>query len=812
MVVNNHAEGGTQNLADLAANAPGVLFELKEPPLTAGSAPAYPESRSRRFVDRWVPFLTLDRKSLLAQLHPGDAVNAIRRLDEIANAATSGVVRARLLGSGGDVMWADLRVAAVLEADGSTVCLRGIASDVSGEQRAIETAHQRESDFRNLSENSPDLIARFDRGLRHVYVNPALCRAARLTPADIVGKTHLEVGQPVGNTRQWTAWVADVFSTGRERVVTFEQGDEPSKRFYHARIIPERESNGQVTSVLTVVRDMSERHRTEEVARFLGEASRRLSATLDFNQTLETVMDLAVPFLGDICAVDLIDDHGTLRRAVVRMPDAAIQATMESGVGPPPYETQRDVGVPSVVRTGRSEIVENVTDEWFAEIGAGPRLIGAMKAAGILSIVTVPLKVRDRIIGAISFARMKPDRSYTQADLVFAEDLGGRCALAIDNAGLFRQVEQMNSSKDEFIAMLGHELRNPLAAISNALMAVEGRHGKEATPFHQVKDEMRRQVTLVSRFVDDLLDVTRIAHGLVHLRKEPLDLAAAIRAAAQDIQAKADAKGQRLELDLPDAGIPLVADPVRIHQIVTNLLQNAIKYTPREGTIQASAAYSLGWVSINVQDSGIGMPAELVGRVFDMFSQAERSLDHTEGGIGIGLALVKRLAEMHGGTVEAFSDGPGKGSKFIVRLPLLDKRAAKPPDHIDQVRRSPAATKCRVLLADDNEFAVRMLAQALESCGHEVTVARDGVAAVKLASESRHEVALLDIGLPGIDGYEVARRLRLDPATHDVHLVALTGYGGAEDRRRSKEAGFDAHLVKPVDFDTLNGVLHSRLR
>jgi signal transduction histidine kinase/ActR/RegA family two-component response regulator len=463
-----------------------------------------------------------------------------------------------------------------------------------------------------------------------------------------------------------------------------------------------------------------------------------------------------------------------------------------------------------VVRTGESEVVERVTDQWFARIGAGPRLVAAMKAVGIVSIITVPLRARDRIIGALSFASSNPDRRYHRSDLVFAEDLGGRCAMAIENAGLFRQVEEMNRSKDEFIAMLGHELRNPLAAISNALVAAHAAHGQEMTRFHQVYEEMRLQIMLISRFVDDLLDVTRISHGMVHLRKAQVDLADAVFGAAEGLRAKAEAKGQAIDLYLPDEPVHMVADPVRLHQILTNLLQNAIKYTQRGGNIQVSAAHSLGWVSISVRDNGIGMPEDLVARVFDPFSQAKRSLDRSEGGIGIGLALVRRLVEMHGGTVEAFSSGPRKGSEFVVRLPVLDKRAAKLSQESVPADMLPAGAGRRLLLADDNEFAVRMLAQALEANGHDVTVARDGVSAVRMASELRPNVAVLDIGLPGIDGYEVARRLRLDPDLDGIRLVAVTGYGGAEDRRKSREAGFDEHLVKPVDFETLERLLQSQ--
>jgi CheY-like chemotaxis protein/anti-sigma regulatory factor (Ser/Thr protein kinase) len=316
-----------------------------------------------------------------------------------------------------------------------------------------------------------------------------------------------------------------------------------------------------------------------------------------------------------------------------------------------------------------------------------------------------------------------------------------------------------------------------------------------------------RQIEHLSSLVDDLLDVSRITQGKITLTEAPLAIKTFLSAAMEASRPLIDARKHTLEVSLPEEVLRVQGDPTRLAQVVSNLLNNAAKYTPEGGHIQLTVGRHGDVLAIRVKDDGVGISSEMLPRVFDLFSQASQSIDRAEGGLGIGLTLVKRLVEMHGGTVEARSDGAGHGSEFVVRLPLLRTEAAAPCPPRDEVPRT-GHSRC-ILVVDDSRDSADSLARLLRRLGHEVEVAYDGPSAYEAAVVLTPDIVLLDIGLPGMDGYEVARRLRAEPSLDGVWLVALTGYGSEADRRSSTEAGFDAHLVKPVGFDALRRVLEA---
>jgi PAS domain S-box-containing protein len=354
--------------------------------------------------------------------------------------------------------------------------------------------------------------------------------------------------------------------------------------------------------------------------------------------------------------------------------------------------------------------------------------------------------------------------------------------------------------KDEFLAMLAHELRNPLSAINGAAQLF----GKLETEDDLVwaKDVVQRQVKHLSRLIDDLLDVSRISRGKIGLKKEPLSLSPVVSSAVEAVRPLLEERKHELSVSLINAGLRLDADPLRLEQILVNLLTNAAKYTDGGGRIWITAGQEGGEVVIRVGDEGIGITAELMPRIFELFAQGDRTAARSEGGLGIGLTLVRKLAEMHGGSVTAASEGLGKGSEFTVRLPALEGSAErKSSPLVTPPRVSRPST--RVLIVDDNLDTARGLSRLLKLLGHDVRVAHDGQEAVEAARAHRPEVVLLDIGLPGIDGYEVVKRLRVDECCRGSVIIAVSGYGQPEDLRRSKEAGFDHHLVKPVDYDAL---------
>jgi CheY-like chemotaxis protein len=357
-----------------------------------------------------------------------------------------------------------------------------------------------------------------------------------------------------------------------------------------------------------------------------------------------------------------------------------------------------------------------------------------------------------------------------------------------------------DQAKDDFLAVLSHELRNPLGAIQIAAQTI--RLGQASQPAVQRATEVvDRQVKHVARLLDDLLDVSRITRGRIELRKLPVHLATVVARALDTCRALIEARGHALTISLPEEPVRLEADPTRLEQIVTNLLDNAAKYTPPQGHITVTAIREEHDLVLRVRDTGIGISSAMLPRVFDLFAQGEISLAHSQGGLGIGLTLVRKLVDLHGGTVTVHSEGLGRGSEVAVRLPVGTPFQA--PSEPAIARRGPPR---HILVIEDNPDAREMLRILLEVDGHRVEVAEDGRRGVKMARSSRPEVALVDIGLPGLDGYEVARQMRA-LLGRQVRLIALTGYGQPEDRRRAAEAGFDAHLIKPVSAEQIEEIL-----
>ncbi|MDQ2644265.1 MAG: ATP-binding protein [Myxococcota bacterium] len=367
----------------------------------------------------------------------------------------------------------------------------------------------------------------------------------------------------------------------------------------------------------------------------------------------------------------------------------------------------------------------------------------------------------------------------------------------IQTANLNRASVAASRAKDEFLAMLGHELRNPLSPIVSALELLKNRES-------QSKEVViiERQLQRVLNLVDDLLDIARITRGKVELHKTPVELATIIGGAVEMTAVLIAEQRHSFSVDVPSSGLVVDADPMRLTQVISNLLSNAAKYTPSGGHIRIAAKASNEQIELSITDTGVGIPKHQLPTIFDLFVQGKTTIHRREGGLGIGLAVVKNLVQMHGGTVEAFSEGPGKGTEFRIRLPRSQQSASRPPPPVASVSSS-AAARHRILVVDDNQDAAELLTEVLRLEGHEVEFALDGGQALEKLSSFRPSVAILDIGLPGLDGYELADRVRAQLAPHSVTLIALTGYGQAHDRERSRRAGFAVHLVKPIDLRSL---------
>jgi PAS domain S-box-containing protein len=366
-------------------------------------------------------------------------------------------------------------------------------------------------------------------------------------------------------------------------------------------------------------------------------------------------------------------------------------------------------------------------------------------------------------------------------------------------------LQEADRRKDEFLAMLGHELRNPLSAVANGLhlLTVDG---IDDAGRNWAIELMQRQVKSLTHMVDDLLDVSRITRGKIQLKLEPLSIADLLRRAAEAVKPMVQSAGHTLSVSLPTEAVWISGDATRMEQVVTNLLTNSCKYTRPGGQIWLSAQRQGESVRIAVRDTGIGIGPDILPKIFELFVQADRALDRSEGGLGIGLTVVKRLVEMHNGHITADSAGEGQGSEFCVMLPLI-----APPNRVreSQPTSMPASSDKQVLVVDDNVDAALTLKMLLRTQGYTITLAHDGAQAIEMAKEVNPAIVLLDIGLPGMDGYAVARRLRAEPQFVNAVLIAISGYGQEEDRQRSREAGFDHHLVKPVDFAALRTLLTS---
>lgn len=368
-------------------------------------------------------------------------------------------------------------------------------------------------------------------------------------------------------------------------------------------------------------------------------------------------------------------------------------------------------------------------------------------------------------------------------------------------------LREADRRKDEFLAILAHELRNPLAPIRNSLhiLRLTSQHDPEAD---SVSEIIERQVNHMVRLVDDLMEVSRITRSQIELRKEPVEVAAIVSSAVETSRPLIEAAGHQLVLSIPPEPILLEGDPVRLTQVVANLLNNAAKYTEAGGQIELTVRREQGEVAIVVRDTGSGIPPDMLPRVFDLFTQGDRHAGRAQGGLGIGLTLVKTLVEMHGGSVRAISEGAGRGSEFVVRLPLADPRRS-PEIPAQEARPSALLGPRRVLVVDDNRDSAESLGTLLRLLGADVHVVYNGPDALEALAAYKPTVVLLDIGMPGMDGHEVARRIRQRPELQEVALVALTGWGQEEDRHRSQLAGFDHHLVKPADISSLETLLVS---
>jgi PAS domain S-box-containing protein len=788
---------------------------------------AQPDGGVDYYNGRWQDYTGRLRETLLGWgwqdvIHPDDLPMTLAVWDHSLRTGTPGEVEHRLRRHDGQYRWHIVRALPLRDEDGVIVRWVGTSTDLHDQKTGRAELQKANERFRLAAEAVSAVIYDWDPESNIVTRTRGLFEMLGYQP---------EEAEP---TNAW--WRQQVHPDDRERFTqhwqeTLVQGDRfvieyqlRHKDGYYLHVLDRgmlvRDDAGRLVRVVGSCQDISARVHVEQALRasegrfrFLAESGAALAATLDPAAALETVARVAVPALADYCLVHLADEAGEVRQVACAHANPTQDALLrELGRAYRPSANANSLVV-QVLRTGEAVLVPEITPELTRSAGLDGSPLARFRTLDAHSWIVVPLVARGRTLGTISLLLSGTGRSYGAADLAQAEELARRAALALDNARLYTEAREADQRKDEFIAMLAHELRNPLAPIVSSLYMLR-RHSAPGDEAASARDTIDRQVRHLTRLVDDLLDVARITRGKVTLRRQPVELAKVVATAVEVNRPLLDARRHALTVALPDEPVWLDADPARLTQVFGNLLTNAAKYMEDGGEITLTAEVPpFGGVVVRVRDRGMGIPAEMLPRIFDLFTQVGGTLDRAQGGLGIGLSLVKSLVELHGGAVEAHSAGPGRGAEFVVRLPLQAAGGVRtweefdrPPDSSIMPRPAPVPAE-RVLVTDDNRDAADSLARLLTAWGHTVRVTYDGPTAIVAARDFRPRVALLDIGLGGMTGYEVAEHLRREPGLEGTRLIALTGFGQEEDRRRSQEAGFDHHLVKPVDPEELQRLL-----
>ena len=657
-----------------------------------------------------------------------------------------------------------------------------------------------ESELRAIYDSALDAFLVADDEGRYLSANPAACSLLGISEADLLGRRVSDfLGNGIDFGPAWRTFLEQGTMRG-ETVLIRPDGTTRQVDFNAiSNVLPGRH--------LSILRDVSERRRAEDALKLLAEAGQILSEGLDYHVTLQNVARLAVPVLADWCVLDLISEEGDLERLVTIHADPACQPLVEELKK---HAARKGEGfdMNQVLRMGRSLMIAEATPEDIGRLSRGPEHRRVIEALELHSVLGVPLIARGRTLGAWSFVRTRASLPYGDVDLQLAETLARRAALAIDNARLYRKAEAANQAKDQFLAALSHELRTPLTPVLTLVSRLE-RSPDLGNDLRRNLGVIRKNVELEARLIDDLLDLTRITHGRIELHCEVTSLNAVLQHAIEICcrEGMADCL-----TDLR-AGDPRVwADGPRLTQVFWNLLSNAVKFTPPGGTIRVSTRIEGSTegqaedrkVVVEISDTGIGIDAEMLPSIFGAFEQG-LGTGHKFGGLGLGLTISKAILDVHGGSLQAQSEGRERGATFVVRLPLYEG-----PGNPETLPVEPADTAApdvpdrprSILLIEDHPDTAEAIADLLRERGHRVVVAGSLAAGRAAAEEAGIDLVVSDLGLPDGSGLTLMRELK---ERYGLPGIAVSGYGTEEDRRESAAAGFSAHLTKPVTIDALLG-------
>lgn len=715
----------------------------------------------------------------------------------------------------GALRWSRLRAHRAEDEQGELLYVVNVFEDVTEAQRRAVALELSEQWFSTALRSIGDAVVATDAEGRVTFANPVAEQLTGWSADEARGRPLREVFRIVNEyTREPTESPVErvlrdggVVGLANHTILLQRDGGELAIDDSAAPIIGPQ---GETVGVVLVFRDVSKARRAAQRQEFLAGASVELSSSLDYSVTLAKVAQLAVPTIADWCAVDMLEG-GEIRRLAVAHVDPEKVAFVQEIERRWPVDMDAPQGVPNILRTGEPEMLRVIPEEVLESGARDEAHLRVIRELQLRSYIGVPLTIGDETFGVITLVMAESRRTYDEDDLELAGVLAQRASTAVQNARLYRaaedarrEAETANRTKDEFLAMLGHELRNPLAPIVTALELMKMRGDGQGSREREV---VERQVMALQTLVDDLLDVSRITRGRIELDRAPVELADVVDKSVEVVGTLIETRRHALHVDVP-RGLVVDGDASRLAQVVNNLLTNAAKYTEPEGQIWVTGAREGDEVVLRVRDSGIGIPPQMLSGVFDVFHQAPQALDRAQGGLGLGLTIARSLVEGHGGTITAKSAGVGRGAELEMRLPA-SQRDVEPPEPAaeSQFAEHEPEAGTPILVVDDNSDALEMIVAVLEVIGYRPLPASDPAAALELAQQTLPPLALLDLGLPVIDGYELGRRLRAIPGLADIKLIAATGYGQPSDRERTTAAGFAAHLVKPIALDELRRVL-----
>ena len=661
----------------------------------------------------------------------------------------------------------------------------------------------RTAELRGLLSAIPDLMFRVDRRGRLIDYAAAKAEALALSPADFLGR-HMTDVMPPDVTRPALKALDEALAGRAVPSFDYTLQVHSESRQYEART-----SASGPDSVVFLIRDVTERRKLEERTAFLARAGTALSSSLDYRSTAETLAQLPVPFLADVCVVDLLE-HGVLRLASVAARTPEMQALVHAVRAEFAVRPQGDHPVAQALRGGPA-LFETVPPSLLRGLTRSVDHARLMKQIGPVSLIVLPLVARGQTLGALSLVTTVSGRHYTEADLTVARELAHRAAVALDNARLYRDLEESSRLKDEFLGIVSHELRTPLNAVLGWAQVLR-RSPHDDEQVRRAVEAIERNARAQAQLVEDLLDTSRVISGKIRLELVRVALSSIVEHAVESFAPIAKARGIDLAASTGSVGGEVLADPARLQQVLGNLLSNAVKFTPAGGSIRVSMLKAGPMAAeIRVADSGVGISPELLPFVFDRFWQADSTTTRAHGGLGLGLAIARHLVELHGGAIRAESVGENQGATFVVQLPVLARAVAAAKRGEDLSRRPDRLlTGLRVLIVDDSKDALEMLATLVGGAGAEVDTAESVEGAERALAARRPDLLIADIAMPRADGNVLVRRIREregESGEPRLFAIALSAYAREEDRQRSLSAGFDLHLTKPIDPSVVIDVL-----